>query len=95
MLPNRQEECQSLRALESRLPRRSLFVEQGRAALKDADRGLELTLSQHTSERRLKGSQTLIDAAYEAKYSNATDAFAIPIMQGEVPKAASVRISLR
>lgn len=39
--------------------------------------------------------ETLIDAAYDEKYSNAADAFAIPIMQGEAPKAASVRISLR
>ena len=36
-----------------------------------------------------------IDAAYEAKYANATDAFAIPIMQGVVPKGASIRVSLR
>jgi hypothetical protein len=40
-------------------------------------------------------NEALIDAAYEAKYSNATDAFAIPIMQGEGPKAASVRIAPR
>lgn len=39
--------------------------------------------------------EALIDSAYEVKYGNATDAFAIPIMQGEVPKAAAVRVSLR
>lgn len=40
-------------------------------------------------------NEARIDAAYEAKYRNATDAFAIPIMQGAGPKAATMRISPR
>ena len=39
--------------------------------------------------------EAAIDAAYEAKYGSAEESFAVPIMQGEGPKGASVRVSPR
>lgn len=36
-----------------------------------------------------------IDDAYEAKYGSHEESFAVPIMQGEGPKAAAVRITRR
>lgn len=79
-----------------------------RAANGPASRWYQAAISQKAGRVRVGGvyydvtfenagtdNEALIDAAYEAKYSNATDAFAIPIMQGEGPKAASVRIAPR
>ncbi|VXB78487.1 DUF2255 family protein [Citricoccus sp. K5] len=79
-----------------------------RAANGKASRWYQAAISQKAGRVRVGGlyydvtfedadteNEVLIDTAYEAKYSNATDAFAIPIMQGEGPKAASVRIAPR
>jgi hypothetical protein len=45
-----------------------------------------------TFERAGDGVSDAIDAAYEAKYPGST---AVPIMQGESPKSATVRIGPR
>lgn len=79
-----------------------------RAANGPASRWYQAAISQRAGQVRVAGAfhdvsfdpagtedEAAIDEAYEAKYSDAADAFAIPIMQGDVPKAAAVRISPR
>ena len=48
-----------------------------------------------TFEDAGSADEASIDAAYEAKYGSAEESFAVPIMQGEGPKGASVRVSPR
>ncbi len=55
----------------------------GRVRVADVDREVTFKAADDTDE-------SAIDAAYEAKYPGSS---AVPIMQGDRPKAASVRIS--
>ena len=69
---------------ESRWYRAAMSQKAGRVSV--ADKNYEVTFESAGNE-----SSDAIDAAYEAKYPGSS---AVPVMQGDGPKSATVRIQL-
>lgn len=65
-------------------------IAQKAGRVKVADQYFDVTFEDSGSDHEAE-----IDTAYEVKYGSHEESFAVPIMQGEGPKAAAVRITLR
>lgn len=65
-------------------------ITQGAGRVRIAGTYIEVTFTDAGTENAAE-----IDAAYEAKYGTSEESFAVPIMQGQGPKSASVQISPR